>query len=246
MIGVRYRGQKGERQLGETDRIRVFIGWDSREPEAYDVARSSLLRHASVDVDVVPIKLQDLVDQGVYTRDVDPLASTEFTYSRFFTPWLAEFGGWALFIDCDFLWLDDIAPLLAYRDPAKAVMCVQHDYVPKEATKMDGQVQTVYPRKNWSSCMFFNCDHPSTQRLTPDVINSQTGAYLHRMQWADDAEIGALPTAFNWLEGWNTVADDGRPRAVHYTRGGPWFEQWQDVDFADEWLAEYRRLNPES
>jgi hypothetical protein len=139
--------------------------------------------------------------------------------------------------------LDDVAPLLDYRAPDVAVCCVQHDYTPKERVKMDGQQQTVYPRKNWSSFMFFNCDHPSTKRLTVDTVNSQSGAYLHRMQWAEDNEIRALPTEFNWLEGWNTVEADGRPRAVHYTRGGPWFDDWKDVDFADEWMAEFRSLS---
>jgi lipopolysaccharide biosynthesis glycosyltransferase len=222
--------------------LKAFIGWDSREPEAYEVARSSLLRHASIDVEVAPIKLQDLVDQEIYTRQVDPLASTEFTYSRFFTPLLAGFEGWALFFDCDFLWLDDIAPLLDYCDDDKAVFCVQHDYTPKETAKMDGKVQTQYPRKNWSSFMFFNAAHPSTRQLTPAVINRESGAYLHRMQWAEDPEIGALPTEFNWLEGWNSVDQDGRPRAVHFTRGGPWFEDWQNVDFAKEWLEEAARV----
>lgn len=225
--------------------LRVFIGWDSREPEAYDVAKSSLLRHATIDLDVVPIKLQDLVDQGLYTREVDPLASTEFTYSRFFTPYLAGYEGWALFFDCDFLWLDDIAPLMDSCDPEKAVVCVQHDYTPKETHKMDGQVQTAYPRKNWSSFMLFNAGHPSTQQLTPERINQETGAYLHRMAWAKDEEIGSLATGFNWLEGWNSVAEDGPPRAVHFTRGGPWFEEWQDVDFGAEWLAEHARISGE-
>jgi hypothetical protein len=174
------------------DKLDIFIGWDSREPIAYDVARQTIADHASIPVDIRPIKVADLIEQGVYTRDVDPLASTEFTYSRFFTPWLACFNGWALFCDCDFLFLDDVAALLAYRDPSKAVMCVKHDYVPKTATKMDGKVQTTYPRKNWSSFMLFNCAHPSTKRLTPDVINSESGAYLHRMQWAADDEIGAI------------------------------------------------------
>jgi lipopolysaccharide biosynthesis glycosyltransferase len=95
--------------------------------------------------------------------------------------------GWALFCDCDFLFLDDIAKLNEYLDPSKAVLCVKHDYTPKATVKMDGKVQTNYPRKNWSSFMLFNCEHPSTKTLTPDVINSQTGAYLHRMQWAADA-----------------------------------------------------------
>ena len=218
--------------------LRVFIGWDSREDIAYQVAKRSLLRHASIDVEVVPIKVQDLVDQGAYTREIDPLASTEFTYSRFLTPHLAGWKGWALFIDCDFLYLDDIAPILEYRDPTKAVCCVQHDYTPKDSVKMDGQQQTVYPRKNWSSCMFFNCDHPSTKNLTVEKVNAEGGAYLHRMQWAADDEIGELPVAYNWLEGWNEKPTSGTPIAVHYTRGGPWIENWQDVDYGDEWRAE--------
>ncbi len=218
--------------------FRIFIGWDSREDIAYQVAKQSLLRHASIPVSVEPIKLQDLVDKGLYTREVDPLASTEFTYSRFFTPYLAGFEGWALFCDCDFLFFGDIAVLKDYMNPDHAVVCVHHDYTPKETTKMDGAVQTVYPRKNWSSFMFFNCEHPSTRQLTPEVVNRESGAYLHRMQWAKDDEIGEIPNTWNWLEGWNDVSDTGTPNAVHFTRGGPWFEDWQDVDFASEWIAE--------
>jgi hypothetical protein len=123
-------------------------------------------------------------------------------------------------------------------DPALAVACVQHDYKPKETTKMDGVPQSTYPRKNWSSFMLFNCAHPSTRKLTPELVNRESGAYLHRMQWAEDAEIGALPTGWNWLEGWNDKPAEGYPQAVHYTRGGPWFAKWQDVDYAAEWLAE--------
>ena len=168
----------------------------------------------------------------------DPLAATEFTYTRFLTPALAGYQGWALFCDCDFLWLGDIAGLLDYTRSQKAVYCVQHDYRPTEKTKMDGAVQTVYPRKNWSSLMLFNCDHPSVRGLTPEVVNRESGAYLHRMQWAKDDEIGALPVDWNWLEGWNEKPSLGTPKAVHFTRGGPWFEQWRNVDYGDLWLAE--------
>lgn len=218
--------------------FRVFIGWDSREDIAYQVARHSLLKHASVPVEVIPIKLPELVEKGLYTREIDPLASTEFTYSRFLTPALAGFEGWALFCDCDFLFFGDVASLARYQKPEHAVACVKHDYTPKESTKMDGQVQTVYPRKNWSSFMLFNCAHPSTRQLTIEAVNSQTGAWLHRMQWAADGEIGEIPTEWNWLEGWNEVPATGTPQAVHYTRGGPWFENWQDVAYADVWKAE--------
>ncbi|WP_041528358.1 hypothetical protein [Paracoccus aminophilus] len=224
--------------------LSVYIGWDSREDIAYQVARQSLLDRSSIAVDVHPIKLQNLVDRGVYTRDVDPLAATEFTYSRFFTPWLNDYKGWALFVDCDFLFFGDVAELLDYRDDSKAVLCVHHDYQPKEGLKMDGKVQTVYPRKNWSSCMLFNCAHPATRKLTPELINAESGAYLHRMQWAKDDEIGALPESWNWLEGWNEPPAKGYPNAVHYTNGGPWFKNWQDVAYADAWLERAKKIDP--
>lgn len=222
--------------------LRIFIGWDQREPIAYEVAKFSLERRASIPVDVRPIKLQDLIDRGVYTRAVDPLATTEFTYSRFFTPYLAGFEGWAVFVDCDFLFLGDVADLTKYSDPAKAVYCVHHDYKPKETVKMDGKPQTTYPRKNWSSFMLFNCGHPSTRKLTPEVVNRETGAYLHRMQWAADNEIGEIPYTWNFLEGGYDKFATGMPNAVHFTRGGPWFENWQNVDYGDLWLAEEKEL----
>jgi len=221
-----------------TEPFRVFIGWDSREPEAYDVAKFSLERRSSIPLDVQPIKLADLRARGLYSRGEDKLASTEFTYSRFLTPALAGFRGWALFCDCDFLFLGDIAGLIEYTKTPKAVYCVQHDYRPTETTKMDGAIQTTYPRKNWSSLMLFNCDHPSVRKLTPEVVNRETGAYLHRMQWAADDEIGALPVEWNWLEGWNEKPKTGTPKVVHFTRGGPWFPNWQNVDYGDLWLAE--------
>lgn len=222
--------------------FRVFIGWDSREPEAYAVAAHSLQRHASISVIVTPIKQEDLRARRLYRRDRDPLASTEFTYTRFLTPLLAGFEGHALFHDCDFLWTGDIADLLALIDPAKAVSCVQHDHRPPEATKMDNAVQTTYPRKNWSSLMLFNCAHPSVGKLDAETVNAQSGAYLHRMQWAADDEIGALPETWNWLEGWSKAAPGQTPKVIHYTRGGPWFPQWRDVEFAELWRAEWRRV----
>jgi hypothetical protein len=220
--------------------LRVFVGWDQRETEAYEVCKFSIERRSSIPLDVRPIKLDDLREQGLYWRDEDPLATTQFTYSRFLTPALAGYSGLALFCDCDFLWLGDVAGMLELIDSSKAVHCVKHNYTPKEAVKMDGQAQTQYPRKNWSSLMLFNGDHPSVRTLTPDVVNRESGAYLHRMQWADDNDIGDLPTEWNWLEGWNEKPAAGTPKAVHFTRGGPWFSQYQDVDYAAEWKDELR------
>jgi len=216
----------------------VYVGWDSREDIAFQVCRYSLMRRASVPVTVTPIRRARLRERGAYTRDADPLASTEFTYTRFFVPWLNDYSGWALFCDCDFLWLADIAGLLALLDDRYAMMCVHHDHKPAEKWKMDHREQTVYPRKNWSSMVLYNCGHPANARLTPELINRESGAFLHRFQWLDDGLIGAVPETWNWLEGWCDTPAAGPPNVAHFTRGGPWFDEWQEVEFAELWLAE--------
>lgn len=218
------------------EHLKVFIGWDSREDIAFQVAQRSMALNASIPLHIMPIKLQPLISAGLYTREIDPLASTEFTYSRFLVPHLAGYKGWALFLDCDFLFFGDVAELLDFCDPSKAVLCVKHDYQPSEMLKMDGVIQSNYPRKNWSSFMLFNCEHRSTRVLSPTIVNSQSGAYLHQMRWAKDEEIGDLPETWNWLEGWSEQpAPPKKPKAVHYTCGGPWFEEWQNVAYADAW-----------
>jgi hypothetical protein len=222
-----------------TDRpFRVFIGWDSREDIAYQVCRHSIMARASIPVEVLPVKQQELRDQGLYTREADPLASTEFTYTRFFVPCLAGYEGWALFCDCDFLWLADIKDLVALTEDRYAVMCVHHDHRPRESWKMDHRTQTIYPRKNWSSMVLYNCGHPANAALTPELANTETGAFLHRFAWLDDALIGAVPETWNWLEGWCEPPAHGHPNVVHFTRGGPWFDEWQEVEFGDLWKTE--------
>ena len=218
--------------------FRVFVGWDSREDIAYQVCKFSLMRRAGVPVSVIPIRRQELRDKGLYTRDADPLASTEFTYTRFLVPYLAGYRGWALFCDCDFLWLADIRELIRLIDDRYAVMCVHHDHRPTESWKMNHRTQTSYPRKNWSSMVLYNCGHAANAALTPDIVNRESGAYLHRFQWLDDGLIGAVPETWNWLEGWSEKPAHGHPNAVHLTRGGPWFDDWQTVDYADLWRAE--------
>jgi lipopolysaccharide biosynthesis glycosyltransferase len=217
--------------------LTVFIGYDSREDIAYRVCRESILKHSSLPVRIIPIKQDELREDGVYLRPADPLSSTEFSFTRFLVPHLAGYKGWAVFVDCDFLFRHDIYTVMKYRDPKKALFCVKHDYKPTEETKMDGAVQHQYPRKNWSSFMLFNCEHPDTVHLRPRVVNTATGMYLHQMQWTDNENIGELPISFNYLEGWHTKDNCVDPIAVHFTRGGPWFDNWQDVEYADEWLA---------
>lgn len=218
--------------------ISVFIGWDAREVEAYEVCRHSLVRHASQPLLIRPLIADELRAAGLYWRPVDPLASTDFAYTRFLVPALMGYTGWALFLDCDFLFTADIADLFRLRDPELALLCVKHDYRPSELTKMDGRPQTVYPRKNWSSFVLWNCAHPANRALTPELVNREAGSFLHQFRWLDDREIGEIPETWNWLEGWSTPPEDAPPRAIHFTRGGPWFPQWQHVHYADLWHRE--------
>ena len=222
----------------DIDNPTFFIGYDSKEDIAYRVCKQSLLKKSSIKINVLALKLHELVVRNFYKRNIDPLASTEFTYSRFLVPSLMNFKGWAVFCDCDFLFFEDVAKLFEELSNDKAVYCVQHDYTPKEKHKMDGQQQTLYPRKNWSSFIVFNCSHPSNKKLNLEVVNTEPGSYLHQFKWLKDEEIGSLDERWNWLEGWTSNHNNNSPFAVHYTRGGPWFDEWQDVEFAKDWNKE--------
>jgi hypothetical protein len=232
----------------------IYVGWDSREADAYHVCDWSIGRRASAPVDIHPIYLRDLQKAGLYTRATEirdgrlwdvvseaPM-STEFAVSRFFVPMLARRDGvagpWVVFCDCDFLWLADPNEILAQADDTKAVMCVQHRHEPDERTKMDGQLQLLYARKNWSSLILFNLAHPANAALDLDMLNTVPGRDLHRFCWLKDSEIGALPETWNWLEGWSPKGE-APPKAIHYTRGGPWMSGWEEVQYADLWLAEF-------
>jgi len=220
------------------NKLSFFVGYDSKEDIAYRVCKYSLLKRSSIDIKVYSLKIDELIAKKIYSRSVDPLASTQFTYSRFLVPLLMNYSGWAVFCDCDFIFLEDIGKITKSLDSSKAAYCVQHDYTPKEKHKMDGQKQTVYPRKNWSSFIVFNCGHPSNKKLTKEIVNTESGSYLHQFKWLRDDEIGSLDERWNWLEGWTSKHNNNSPFAVHYTRGGPWFEEWQDVEFASEWIEE--------
>jgi len=217
--------------------MKVFVGYDSREDIAYQVCKHSIVSKQP-DAEVRPLVQKELRDSGWYRRPVDKLASTEFTFTRFLVPELAGFQGWALFMDCDMILTTDIKKLFDQADDQYAVMCVQHDYTVKEGTKMDGQKQTVYPRKNWSSVVLFNCGHPSNANLTQDFVNEPelNGAYFHRFSWLKDEEIGKLDHTWNYLVG---VYDDiETPKLIHYTEGGPWFENYRNCEFHQLWKNE--------
>ncbi len=224
-------------------KLKIFVGWDPREDIAWKVCRHSILRRTNPNkVSITPLIQSVLRAEGLYTRPVDSKAATEFSLTRFLTPYLAGDSGYAIFVDCDFLFLSDITEVLKEIDPSKAVSVVKHDYQPTETMKMDGCVQHLYPRKNWSSFIVFNCAHPAVRLLTPAVVNSADPGYLHRFGWLADSQIGRIDKGWNYLEGWYPSQYENL-KAVHYTLGGPWFEDKQECDFAEEWLTDFSQMN---
>ena len=218
--------------------LNVYIGYDPRESVAFYTLAHSILRRSSIPVSITPLMQSQL--KGLYRRSRGPTESTEFSLTRFLVPALSEFRGWSIFMDCDMLCRADIAELAREieRQPDKAVLVCQHDYVPKTQRKFLGHVQTRYPRKNGSSLMLFN--NARCRSLSADFVNSASGLELHRFAWTGDATIGALPLEWNWLVGeydYNAGA-----KLVHYTIGGPYFDAYRACHYAEEWFAEFESM----
>jgi hypothetical protein len=213
--------------------IRVFIGYDPREAVAFSVLAYSIQARASEPVMIAPLMLSQL--KAVLTRERHPLQSTDFSFSRFLAPYLSDYAGWSVFMDCDMLMLDDIAALYRLRDERYAVMVVKHDHVPKETVKFLGEPQSKYEKKNWSSVILFN--NSRCRALTPEYVNSASGLELHQFKWlGDDGLIGALPDRWNHLVGYSAPRRDAA--LVHYTLGGPYFDAYRDCEYSREWFAE--------
>ena len=234
--------------------LRVYLGWDKRDALAFAVARASILKHASGPVTVLPLKDWDVRAAGLYWRsywvnprgqmfdDIDSRPfTTDFTYTRFLVPALERFEpGRVIFADSDTFWRGDICALPELLPDGKAVACVQHDHAPEEMVKVTGNLQQRYPRKNWSSVMVMNPDKCRT--LTPYQVNRAGRDWLHSIHWTPDRDIVALPTEWNWLDGYSPDMAD--PKVVHFTRGTPDMKNRTAGPFDAEWLALAASLKP--
>lgn len=213
--------------------IKVFIGYDHRESVAFSVLAHSIYRRSSRPVSVVPIVLSQL--RNLLRRERHALQSTDFSFSRFLTPYLAGYIGYSIFMDCDMLMLDDIENLWSLRDDRFVVQVVRHDHRPKESTKFLGEVQTVYEKKNWSSVMLFNNERCAA--LTPEYVSKASGLELHQFKWIDNDDlIGDLPSKWNHLVGYDKPSRE--VSLAHFTLGGPYFPEYADCEYAKEWRAE--------
>ena len=231
----------------------VFIGYDAREHVPFKVCAHSITRRSSFPVEVTPLYHKNLrlanlfyrswrIDEdGQYWDETDGRPfSTEFSHSRFLVPEIARrnnLTGWVLYCDCDFLFLSDICEVFDLCDDRYAVMCVKHNYHPKDGIKMDGMIQQDYNKKLWSSFVLYNLDHPVNDKLDEVMVNNETGANLHNFCWLDSpSQIGSLPRGWNYIPNINDRTND--IKAIHFSLGGPWLDDYRDTEFAQQWEQE--------
>ena len=234
-----------------TSTLPIFIGYEEREHDAYEVCKFSIeyqnRRRKETGTwtwddhpDIIQLRSKSIPE---YNRNHGEPQSTDFTFTRFWVPYMCDFKGFSMFVDCDFLFLSSPYELVNEIDTSKAVSVVQHpEYIPLGDIKMDGISQHRSFRKNWASLMIFNNEHPKNQILKPDYLNDHLpGLDFHHLKWLDDDDIGSLPMEWNCLDQYYHLAD---PKAIHYTEGGPWFVDMQaekthpfhDTRYGLEWV----------
>lgn len=219
--------------------ISIFIGYDHRERAATNTLIDSIYQNSSLPVTITPLVKSQLENQKLFYRKRDNNQSTDFSFTRFLVPKLMGYKGWAIFMDCDMLCRDDIARLWSLKDDSKSIFCVKHDYTPKEKVKFQGEVQTKYEKKNWSSLMLFNCS--KCKNLTVEYVNKASGLELHQFKWLEnDSQIGEIKEF-----GWNFLVDvqdipknkENNIALMHWTLGGPWFREKDQLGKFDlEWI----------
>lgn len=154
--------------------LKIFIGYDPRQPVAFQVLASSIWRHSSKPVSISRLDLRQL--------PIKRRGLTEFTYTRFLVPWLCRYEGQALFIDSDFLCLGDVAELFSQDALCSDVWVVKNPQLKFE----------------WASMMMFNSHRCA--RLTPEYVDDVAHP-LFDFAWAD--KVGELPTEWNHCVGYD-------------------------------------------
>lgn len=219
------------------DKINLIIGFDQRESVAYHVFSQSVIENTSTPVSIMPLAKNLIHNYEEAHSD----RSNDFIYTRFLTPYLNNFSGWAIFADGDMICQADLKELWDLRDESKAVLVVKHNYQTKNFKKYLGNINENYPRKNWSSLILWNCAHPKHKILTPEFVARETGKYLHRFSWLDDDDIGDLPFEWNWLAIEYPI--NLKAKIIHYTLGTPCFKEYAESDMSDIWFNYHSKSN---
>ena len=223
-------------QLDKYEAINLVIGFDQREAVAFHTFVQSVIEKTSLPIKVIPLAIQSLKNYTEKHND----KSNDFVYARFLTPYLNNFQGWAIFADGDMICQADIKELWDMRDEKKALLVVKHSYKTKSKKKYLGNINEDYPRKNWSSVILWNCNHPKHRVLTPSFVANQTGKYLHRFSWLDDNDIGELPKEWNWLA--IEYPNNLHAKLIHYTLGTPCFKDYFNSDMSEIWHSTFKRV----
>tara|TARA_X000001036_G_scaffold249080_1_gene232095 strand:+ start:1989 stop:2666 length:678 start_codon:yes stop_codon:yes gene_type:complete len=217
------------------NKAKIFIGFDQREACAYHTFVQSLINHSSIPLDITPLCLKSLAGYKELHRD----GGNDFVYSRFLSPFLNNFDGWAIYADGDMVCQADILELLKLKDDSKAVMVAKHNYQTKQSKKYFNNKNENYPKKNWSSVILWNCSHPKHKILTPEFIQNQSGKFLHRFSWLDEDEIGEIPLEWNWLA--LEYPENKEAKIIHYTLGTPCLKEYKDTNMSDIWYDSYNK-----
>lgn len=212
--------------------IDLVVGFDQREAVAYHTFCQSVIDNTSE-----PVRFTPLIAHGIDGRRD---GSNNFIFSRFLTPYLMDFKGWAIYADGDMVCRTDIAKLWAMRNEQYAVQVVQHEYKTRFKKKYLGAKNEDYPRKNWSSLILWNNHHIANRCLDPQTVSAVDGKFLHRFQWLNDTEIGSLPLNWNWLA--MEYEPTEQANLIHYTIGTPCFAAYQNCDMSQDWWHTHRRL----
>ena len=216
--------------------VDIVVGFDQRESVAYHTFTQSVIENSTIPVRFLPLSMSSLSNYKEVHKD----GSNDFIYSRFLVPYMMNFKGWAIYADGDMVCLEDIKKLWNLRDDKYAVQVVKHDYKTKITEKYWGNKNEDYPRKNWSSLILWNCEHKSHKVLTPDFIENQSGAFLHRFSWIKDEEIGSLDKEWNWLA--MEYEEKESIKLIHYTIGTPCFKEYEKTSLSSYWKKSFSNM----
>ena len=214
--------------------MRIFIGHDSKYPQATKVCRASMESYNS-NLNITYVDKQHLRKYEFYGREDMSTESTEFSFTRFYVPMLCNYEGIALFCDNDFLWKCDPLEVEKYLGD-NDIAVVKHEDYEALGVKMDGKENKSYPRKNWSSLIIYNCS--KLKNLTKEYLDNASPSDLHELKWAD--KIGEIPRSYNHLVG--VYKPHNKIKALHYTNGGPWFDKYKDAELSEQWWSIYKSL----
>jgi hypothetical protein len=227
-----YSFNKKVSTLSKGKPLNIYVGYDSTHNDISEISKFSIehtIRLSCSGSNKNPATELDCFEPEVKFLDISKIPeynrpyanqNTEFTYSRFLIPYLENYEGYSIFVDDDFIFTKNLLSMFYWLHPDNAVACIQYPQYKHDETKFNGAVNIDYPCKLWSSMMIFNNGHEDCKKLTPEVVNTWTGAQLHQFEWTD--KISSIPEKFIFTEGYDNPEEKWDVSGYHYTRGGPW------------------------